>query len=112
MCRLRGEHCTSPVTKNGPARTIPLSSGASAILRTLSDSGASGRARILPITQDAAKMAWKRLVRCAGLLNLRFHDLRQTNQVKHSHKISKKSLISASKKSDAKAVAVAPAQPQ
>ncbi len=65
-----------PVTKNGHARTIPLSSGALAILQTLSDGRASATERILPITQDAAKMAWKRLVRRAGLANLRFHDLR------------------------------------
>ena len=65
-----------PVTKNGHARTIPLSSGALAILRTLSDGRASGSEHILPITQDAAKMAWKRLVKRAGLVNLRFHDMR------------------------------------
>ena len=65
-----------PVTKNGHARTVPLSSGALAILRTLSDSGNSGSDRIVPITQNAAKMSWKRLVKRAGLVNLRFHDLR------------------------------------
>ena len=65
-----------PVTKNGHARTIPLSSGALATLRTLSDGRAPGDERILPITQDAAKMAWKRLAKRAGLKDLRFHDLR------------------------------------
>jgi integrase len=65
-----------PVTKNGHARTIPLSSGALATLRTLSDGRASGDERILPMTKDAAKMAWKRLVKRAGLKDLRFHDLR------------------------------------
>jgi integrase len=65
-----------PVTKNGHARSIPLSTGALATLRTLSDREASGSERILPITRDAAKMAWKRLVRRAGLVNLGFHDLR------------------------------------
>ena len=65
-----------PVTKNGHARTIPLSSGALAVLQTLSDSSASGSERILLITENAAKMGWKRLVRRAGLVNLRFHDLR------------------------------------
>src|SRR5262245_23835176 len=47
-----------------------------ATLKTLSDGRASGDERILPITQDAAKMAWKRLVRRTGLVNLRSHDLR------------------------------------
>jgi integrase len=28
------------------------------------------------MTKDAAKMAWKRLVKRAGLKDLRFHDLR------------------------------------
>jgi integrase len=65
-----------PVTKNGHGRTIPLSGRALALLRTLSDSRTSGSERILPITENAAKMAWKRLVRRAGLANLRFHDLR------------------------------------
>src|SRR5262249_61018689 len=65
-----------PVRKNGHGGTIPLLSGALATLRTLRDGRGSGDERILPITQDAAKMAWKRLVKRAGLVNLRFHDLR------------------------------------
>ena len=32
--------------------------------------------RVLPITENAAKMAWKRLVKRARLESLRFHDLR------------------------------------
>lgn len=32
--------------------------------------------RILPITENTAKMAWKRLVKRAGLSNQRFRDLR------------------------------------
>jgi hypothetical protein len=32
--------------------------------------------RILPITENTAKMAWKRLVKRAVLSNLRFHDRR------------------------------------
>jgi integrase len=31
---------------------------------------------ILPITVDAAKMGWKRLMKRAGLVDLRFHGLR------------------------------------
>jgi integrase len=65
-----------PLTKNGHARTIPLSSGALAILRTLSDSRTSTDDRVLPISDNSAKMAWKRLVKRARLENLRFHDLR------------------------------------
>jgi integrase len=63
-----------PVTKNGHARTIPLSSGALALLQALGNGGSSGGDRILPITHNAAKMGWKRLVKRAGLADLRFHD--------------------------------------
>jgi integrase len=65
-----------PFTKNGHARTIPLSSDALAILQVLNESRQSERERILPITENSAKMAWKRLVKRARLENLRFHDLR------------------------------------
>jgi integrase len=65
-----------PVTKNGHSRTIPLSGAALALLEVLRDQrGATGE-RVLPITEDAAKMAWKRLAKRARLENLRFHDLR------------------------------------
>jgi integrase len=64
-----------PVTKNGHARTIPLSPAALALLRELED--LTGTAdRVLPLTEDMAKMAWKRLVRRAKLVDFRFHDLR------------------------------------
>jgi integrase len=65
-----------PVTKNDRARTIPLSSRALTLLRTLSDSRTLGTDRILPITENAAKMAWKRIAKRARLENLRVHDLR------------------------------------
>jgi integrase len=65
-----------PVTKNGHARTIPLSVAALALLRTLSDPKKVASEYVLPITDIAAKMAWKRLVKRARLENLRFHDLR------------------------------------
>ncbi len=65
-----------PTTKNGHARTIPLSGSALALLRTLGEHRDPTRERVLPITENAAKMAWKRLARRARLENLRFHDLR------------------------------------
>ena len=65
-----------PVTKNGYGRTIPLSSGAVALLHELGDQVHLSSTRILPITETMAKMAWKRLVKRAQLLDLRFHDLR------------------------------------
>ena len=65
-----------PVTKNGHARTIPLSRSALSLLEALSEHRSSALARVLPITDNAAKMAWRRIVRRARLENLRFHDLR------------------------------------
>ena len=58
----------SMVRSAGHARTIPLSSGALALLLTLSDGGASESERIVPITQNAAKVAWKKL----GIASRRF----------------------------------------
>jgi integrase len=65
-----------PVTKNGHARTIPLSGAALALLRDLRDHCGPSSERLLPITENSAKMAWKRLAKRARLENLRFHDLR------------------------------------
>jgi len=65
-----------PVTKNGHPRTIPLSGVALALLRDLRDLGGAASERPLPLTENAARMAWKRLVKRARLVNLRFHDLR------------------------------------
>lgn len=65
-----------PITKNGYSRTIPLSGAAMMLLRTLREQLGSTSQCVLPITEDMAKMAWKRLVKRAGLVNLRFHDLR------------------------------------
>jgi integrase len=64
-----------PVTKNGHSRTVPLSAAALVLLRELWSSSSSAE-RILPITENMAKMAWKRLVKRARLVDLRFHDLR------------------------------------
>jgi integrase len=65
-----------PITKNGHARTIPLSGAAISVLRSLREHTDSRADRIIPITENTAKMAWKRLVKRAGLADLRFHDLR------------------------------------
>ena len=65
-----------PVTKNGHARTIPLSKGALTLLRELCGKRHSSGEPILPIIEDMARMAWKRLVKRARLVELRFHDLR------------------------------------
>lgn len=61
-----------PKTKNGRARTIPLSRRATDILTALP--ARSGKA--FATTQDALKQAWNRLVVKAECVDLRFHDLR------------------------------------
>ncbi|MGA8004216.1 MAG: tyrosine-type recombinase/integrase [Pseudolabrys sp.] len=47
-----------------------------ALLRDLRHHCGPSSERVLPITENTAKMAWKRLVKRARLENLRFHDLR------------------------------------
>lgn len=65
-----------PLTKNGHSRTIPLSGAALALLQSLGGRGSAASELVLPMTENAAKMAWKRLSKRARLENLRFHDLR------------------------------------
>jgi integrase len=63
-----------PDTKNGEARTVPLSTTAVRVLRTL-PRGLHGPV-FLGLTTEAVKRAYIRAVRRAGIENLRFHDLR------------------------------------
>lgn len=63
-----------PDTKNGEARTVPLSTAAVTVLlalpRSLHDQVFPG------LTTEAIKRAYQRAVRRAGIADLRFHDLR------------------------------------
>ena len=64
-----------PITKNGHPRTIPLTPGAQKVLE-----GIAGEHKatdlVFPVSCEAIKLVWQRLVRRAGIANLRFHDLR------------------------------------
>lgn len=60
-----------PKTKNGHARTIPLSREAVAILQPYQEEG-----QLFPITANALRLAWERVRRRAGIKDFRFHDLR------------------------------------
>lgn len=61
-----------PDTKNGSSRIVPLTPKALAIIQSLHQSDK----HIVPLTENAARQAWERLVARAGISNLRFHDLR------------------------------------
>ncbi len=63
-------------TKNGEARTVPMSETLAARLRGL-PRPLDPEARVFSEwTPDALSVAFGRLVRCLGLRDLRFHDLR------------------------------------
>lgn len=61
-----------PMTKNGFARTVPLTPNALAILDTLTVNNDA----VFPMSAEAAKLGWQRTVKRAGLVDLHFHDLR------------------------------------
>jgi integrase len=65
-------------SKNGHARTVPLSPGAVQTLETLrSASGATDmNACIFPLKANAVLLAWGRIVRRACIVDLHFHDCR------------------------------------
>ena len=63
-----------PLTKNGSSREVPLSTKAAQVLakqRQRNDTPSP-----FPVTPNGFRLAWDRLRRRAGLVDLRFHDLR------------------------------------
>lgn len=82
LLRARWEHvCMTtrtlhlPVTKNGYARTIPLTGRALEVLQSL-ERLRSSSPLFSGLSAEAVKLAWKRTVRRAGIDDLHFHDLR------------------------------------
>lgn len=63
---------TLPDTKNGSKREVPLTGKAKQVLKSLSIQGD----HVFPTSDFAVRHAWDRLVKRAGIENLRFHDLR------------------------------------
>ena len=59
-------------TKNGHGRFVPLSDTAMAAI----SHGAKQNERIFPMTGNAVRLAWERLLRTNDIRGLRFHDLR------------------------------------
>ena len=63
-----------PDTKNGESRTVPLSTAAVKILRSLPR---NIQGKVFPgVTTEAVKRAYARAVRRTAIEDLRFHDLR------------------------------------
>ena len=62
-----------PESKNGEARTIPLTTHAAAVLDALPR---SVDGRVIQARQDALRKCFERAAARAGIKNLRFHDLR------------------------------------
>ena len=62
-----------PMTKNGHPRTVPLDQQALGVIGGLprSDDG-----RLLPVSDEAVKLAWKRLIKRSRIVDFHFHDLR------------------------------------
>jgi integrase len=73
-----------PLTKNGEARRVPLSSQAMQVLeerlkatqRTPEGLPEALCERVFPISANAVRLAWERLRQKTGIKDLRFHDLR------------------------------------
>ena len=61
-------------TKNGEGRTVPLSAKAAEVLEALPSPIAGGP--LFPMTQDDVIRAFRRACEAAGLVDLKFHDLR------------------------------------
>ena len=61
-----------PNTKNGSSRVIPLSRNTLEILRDLE----IVNDRVFPISENALRMSWDRLIKSLEINNLKFHDLR------------------------------------
>lgn len=62
-----------PKTKNGEARTVPLSNRAASTLEALPR---TLDGRVFGMTYEAMKQAFDRACKRAGIVDLRFHDLR------------------------------------
>jgi integrase len=65
-----------PQTKNGHPRSIPLTTAALNILTQRNTEQVAVGDRIFPTTEDAVKMAWRRIMARARLPDFRYHDLR------------------------------------
>ena len=61
-----------PFTKNGTARTIPLTGRACSVLRFFDN----GSAKLFALSTNAFRLSWQRLIKRTDIQDLHFHDLR------------------------------------
>jgi integrase len=73
-----------PTSKSGKPRTVPLSTGAVALLATLPKTDSE---IVFPISAQTMEAAFKRARLRADVANLRFHDLRHTATSRMAHKL-------------------------
>lgn len=67
------------MTKNGESRTVPLCPKALGALKLLSDiigDDKDNESFVFPISANGLRLAWTRVIKRAGVDDLRFHDLR------------------------------------
>ena len=69
---LEGQIATLAQTKNGSKREVPLTKLALEILNDLNPE----TDYVFPISDNAFRLSWSRLIRRSGIKDLRFHDLR------------------------------------
>ena len=65
-----------PIAKNGHARTIPVTLRCLEILNKRRSEACNDDARVFPTTEDALKMAWRRVMLRCSLPDFRWHDCR------------------------------------
>ncbi|WP_420338044.1 site-specific integrase [Roseibium sp.] len=78
---LKRRSVTIPESKNGYSRTTPLTPTAAALLQDIwklvSPSVSNKKAtEVFPITANALRMAWERVLKLTDIEDLHFHDLR------------------------------------
>lgn len=71
-------HCLLiPETKNGRARTIPLTDAAVSVLQGVSGNGkGTGTELVFPISANCLRLAFERVRRRAGIADVHLHDMR------------------------------------
>lgn len=65
-----------PLTKNGSARDVPLSSKARLVLKEMGEVGHLDSGRVFTYTSSGFKSAWRMALQFLSINDLHFHDLR------------------------------------